>query len=70
MSPIFGSPVDLPNLTAKMTVDWDRRAQENARFYIASDDWQSDEVFRASGVRDAALVIRGLSAASSTTGVQ
>ncbi len=52
--------VDIRNLAAKMKTDWDLRAQENARFYIASDDWQNEEAFRASGVRDAALVIRGL----------
>ncbi len=43
-----------------MKADWDHRAQENARFYIASDDWQSEQAFRASGVRDAALLLRGL----------
>src|SRR3990172_3512403 len=43
-----------------MKADWDLRAQENVRFYIASDEWQNDEVFRASGARDAALLTRGL----------
>ena len=56
------NPVDIRNLAAKMKTDWDLRAQENARFYIASDDWQNEAAFRASGMRDAALVIRGLEA--------
>ncbi len=54
------NPVDIRNLAAKMKADWNLRALENARFYIASDDWQNEEAFRASGVRDAALVVRGL----------
>ncbi|HEV8674353.1 MAG TPA: class I SAM-dependent methyltransferase [Methylomirabilota bacterium] len=49
-----------PALAAKMKADWDRRAEENARCYIASHEWQSEEVFRASGERDAALIVRGL----------
>lgn len=47
-------------LAAKMKADWDHRARENARFYIVSDDWKSEEAFWASGVRDAALILRGL----------
>lgn len=31
------NPVDIRNLAAKMKADWDLRAQENARFYIASE---------------------------------
>lgn len=43
-----------------MKADWDHRARENARFYIASDDCKSEEMFWASGVRDAAIILRGL----------
>src|SRR5262245_30476353 len=56
------SPVDLSRLAQKMKDDWDRRACENARFYSASDDWQSEEAVRASGERDAHVLLRGLEA--------
>jgi SAM-dependent methyltransferase len=51
---------ELPHLSAKMKADWDARAREDARFYIAADDFRSEEAFEASGQRDAALLTRGL----------
>ena len=36
----------------RMRVEWDRRADENARFFIASGSAESDEEFRASGERE------------------
>lgn len=53
-------PADLTRLSAKMKSDWDRRAEENARYYIASNNWESDETFRASGVADVEVLLRGL----------
>ena len=33
----------------KMEADWDKRARENARFYVASDrqDWTDEEFFQS-----------------------
>ncbi len=38
--------------TGSMAEDWDRRAEENARFYIAPDDWTTEEEFDRSGERE------------------
>jgi SAM-dependent methyltransferase len=37
--------------------DWDRRAQDNARGYIASDDFETEEKFIASGIRDGSTIL-------------
>lgn len=48
--------------TGSMAGDWDQRAREEARFYIAPDDWESDEEFEQSGEREVdAYVLDGLS---------
>ena len=38
--------------SGSMAGDWDKRAQESARFYIAPDDWESEEEFERSGERE------------------
>ncbi|MEI6130764.1 MAG: methyltransferase domain-containing protein, partial [Planctomycetota bacterium] len=43
-----------------MKSDWDKRATDNAEFYIATSDDQSAASFRASGQRDAAMFFEGL----------
>lgn len=37
--------------TGRMAEDWDRRARLNARYFVASDDWRSEEEFDRSGER-------------------
>ncbi len=44
----------------RMKEDWDARARKNARFYIACDDHEDEDVFQASGQRDAAVVLDGV----------
>jgi len=41
----------------RMREEWDRRAGEDARFYIASGSAESDEAFRASGERELTDVV-------------
>ncbi len=41
----------------RMRGEWDRRAGEDARFYIASGSAESDEAFRASGERELTDVV-------------
>ena len=38
--------------TAAMRQAWDERARENVRFYIAADDWETEEEFDRSGERN------------------
>jgi len=40
--------------------EWDERARENARYYIATAAWRTDAEFEQSGARDAALFFSGL----------
>jgi cyclopropane fatty-acyl-phospholipid synthase-like methyltransferase len=40
-----------------MRSEWDVRALENARYYIASDDWESDDEFEESGETDVRAVL-------------
>jgi len=47
------------DIGARMREDWNRRAQENARWYIASDVKDGDE-FRASGAFDVDRSLAGL----------
>ena len=37
------------DIASKMRQDWNRRASQNARFWIATDDFRSDEAFADSG---------------------
>ena len=47
--------------SGSMAEDWDKRAQESARFYIAPDDWESEEEFERSGEREVEeYVLQGL----------
>src|SRR5438105_3546569 len=43
------SPVPDPELVVKMRSEWDRRALENARHYVATGklDWNDDEYFES-----------------------
>lgn len=45
------------NVGDRMRAEWDRRADENARFYIASGSAESEEAFRASGERELTDVV-------------
>ena len=47
-------------MAANMKGDWDERARENARYYIASSDDGSEAAFDQSGQRDVALFFAGL----------
>jgi ubiquinone/menaquinone biosynthesis C-methylase UbiE len=42
-------PVSLKNLLRKMEADWDQRARDNARYYVATGrkDWNDEEFFRS-----------------------
>jgi SAM-dependent methyltransferase len=42
-------PLTRDQLAAKMRVDWDRRARENARHYVATgrEDWTDEEFFQS-----------------------
>lgn len=42
-------PFELDRQLAKMESDWDKRARENARFYVASgqENWTEEEFFRS-----------------------
>ncbi|MEZ5987972.1 MAG: class I SAM-dependent methyltransferase [Planctomycetota bacterium] len=44
----------------RMKRDWDERAAENARYYIATDAWEDPEAFWASGLADVAHLFEGL----------
>ncbi len=52
--------MNAPDDPLDMKADWNRRAVENARFYIATTHWQSEAEFDASGARDVALFFEGL----------
>ncbi len=47
-------------MPAKMKDDWNKRARENARYYIASSEDESEAAFDASGRRDVSLFFAGL----------
>ena len=47
-----GSPVQ-----RIMRRDWDERARKNARYYIATDHWQTEEAFDRSGEQDVAHIL-------------
>lgn len=44
-----------------MKGDWDRRARENPRYYIATSESDSEDRFWDSGKHDAELFFHGLS---------
>jgi SAM-dependent methyltransferase len=46
-------------MSGDMKADWDARARENARFYIAVTQWRTEEEFDRSGARDVALFFAG-----------
>lgn len=50
----------LRDILERMRREWDERAVENVRRYVASVDWQSEEVFDASGRRDTEILMRRL----------
>ena len=47
------------DIVQKMKRDWNRRASHHARFWIATEDWQTDDAFADSG-RETAERIRRL----------
>ena len=47
-------------MAANMKGDWNERARENARYYIASSDDASEAAFDQSGARDVTLFFAGL----------
>lgn len=52
--------MELLDYAAKMKADWDQRAREDPRHYIATGASHSEEAFDESARRDAALLLRGL----------
>ena len=55
------------NLSEKMKLDWNRRAQHHARFWIATEDYQTEEIFTRSGDATAQAILghlRGLHSCS------
>lgn len=46
--------------TGDMKADWNRRAAENARYYIATTNWEDEDRFDDSGAREVALFFEGL----------
>lgn len=55
----MGSGKNMKNFRADMKGDWNRRARENPRKYIATSQWESEEVFDRSGALEAALFFEG-----------
>ncbi|MCA9473126.1 MAG: methyltransferase domain-containing protein [Nitrospirales bacterium] len=55
------------NIVAKMKQDWDRRAKHHTRFWIATEDFQNEEVFAQSGLRTAEAILATLGSYTSTT---
>ena len=47
-------------ISNRMKDDWNERARKNARYYIAVDDWQTEERFKAVGIRDADMILSGI----------
>lgn len=45
------------NIVEKMKTDWDRRAVHDARYWIATEDYRSDEVFDRSGETTAEAIL-------------
>lgn len=49
----------MDEIRADMKGDWNRRALENARLYIATNNWESEEIFERSGESDARMFFEG-----------
>jgi len=50
----------LKDVSKRMRFEWDKRARENARRYIALFNWQSEDAFDSSGKRVTEFLIQGL----------
>jgi SAM-dependent methyltransferase len=48
------------NIIEKMKKDWDRRADHNAKFWIATEKHENDEFFSGSGEHDTDRILEGL----------
>ena len=48
------------NIVEKMKQDWNRRARQDARFWIATEDHETEEVFANSGAHAVAQLLEGL----------
>ncbi len=48
------------NIINKMKKDWNRRANHNARYWIATSAFETDDVFADSGENDARRILEGL----------
>ena len=49
------------NISEKMKRDWDERAQHHARFWIATENYQTEEIFAQSGEETARALLQALS---------
>jgi len=49
-----------PERDRLMKEHWNLRAKENARYYIATTQWETEEEFEASGARDVRLFFHGV----------
>ncbi len=52
------------NIAEKMKRDWDQRAQHHARFWIATENYQTEEVFAQSGQDTAQALLKALTGLS------
>ena len=50
------------NIVSKMKQDWDRRAKHHAKYWIATEDYQNEEVFTQSGQMTAEAILAKLGA--------
>jgi len=48
------------NIATKMKQDWDRRAKHHTRFWIATEDYENEEVFAESGQQTAKALLAAL----------
>jgi ubiquinone/menaquinone biosynthesis C-methylase UbiE len=48
------------NIIEKMKHDWDQRAQHHARFWIATENYQTEELFAQSGLDTAHALLQAL----------
>ncbi len=48
------------NIVAKMKQDWDRRAKHHTRYWIATEDYENEEIFTESGKRTAEAILATL----------
>jgi ubiquinone/menaquinone biosynthesis C-methylase UbiE len=56
--------LDTKRLTSQMRTDWDKKAQDNPRYFICTPHWKTEEEFDESGKETASLILGGLKVSS------